>query len=227
MSRQRLLTIILGVVLVAALPNIVPMPSRVTLNAEADAARVEAATLNEQISAAGVAQAAPSSFAAKSDALVAAIPDGPDLPGVISALRDVAMRSGLKWEAGAPQRVPATDETAPASWTMTVSLKGSGTAVPIMIDALRNISRVVVIDSVSYQGTNGNIVNATIMLRFFALTAKDEFKAMPKAPAGDVATEANASDSTVTGVNVDGTSTSAPVAQAGMTTPVVAPVGQK
>ena len=177
MNRTRILAAALGVVVLTTFPSWAPVPSKVTLQEEAESARLEARGLRTQTERAKAALRDKATIDARLDALAKAVPAGPDLPGLITQLRTAADSAGLQWVAGSPQRSPG-NASGSSSWTLTTTLIGRAAAVPIFIDELRRTPRLVVVDSVAYQNITNGQVSATLTLRFYATAAIDA-----KAPA--------------------------------------------
>ena len=172
MNRTRILAAALGVVVLTTFPSWAPVPSKVTLQEEAESARLEARGLRTQTERAKAALRDKATIDARLDSLAKAVPAGPDLPGLITQLRTAADRAGLQWVAGSPQRSPG-NASGSSSWTLTTTLIGRAAAVPMFIDELRRTPRLVVVDSVAYQNITNGQVSATLTLRFYATAAID------------------------------------------------------
>lgn len=191
MNRKRILIAIFVIALLGALPTWVPIPSRSAMQSETEQARGELAQLQAKTAEAQDAVAKSDDVATLGALLSAAVPAGPDLPGVIDQVGQAAVSSNLAWVAGAPQKSAATDG-GPVSWTMGVSVIGAPTAIPVFLERLRSISRVVVVDSVGFQTESAGTVTANVTLRFFATGETDVRAATPVSPDASVATTAPA-----------------------------------
>ena len=171
-TRTKVLAAALGIIVVAVFPSWVPIPSRATANEQATQARGEADALRNQISRARAAQQDATGFAATKAALEQAVPNGPDLPALISQIRSATEAVNMLWLSGSPQQSALANGSGKA-WTLSMSLQGRASSAPDLLDRLRSIERLVVIDSVSFQGAGAGEVILNITLHFWALEATD------------------------------------------------------
>lgn len=204
MNRKRILIAIFVIALLGALPTWVPIPSRSAMQAETDQANGELTQLRNRTAAARDAVAKSKDVAAFGAMLAAAVPAGPDLPSVIDQVGQAAVSSNLAWVAGAPQK-SAGSEGGPSSWTMGVSVIGSPTSIPLFLERLRSIDRVVVVDSVGFQTEGAGSVTANVTLRFFATGETDIRTTTKVKPQADASTSTNTTEAAPSdGATADG-----------------------
>lgn len=134
------------------------------LSGEAADIRAQANTLNRQASEAEAVAADLGTFNARRDALTKAIPATASEKEVISALQSAAKASGVAWvayqpSAGAPDSVSVTN--------VTLTVSGRPDRITTYLDALAKLPRLVVVDQVALQDTNG-AVTASITARLFS-----------------------------------------------------------
>lgn len=173
MNRKKILSVVLLIVVIGALPKWVPIPSKATLRAQEEQNRNEVATLKERIAIASEASKDTLGLDAKIKEINSAIPDGPDLPKLIDDIGKVAFDAGLSWVAGSPQKVPGSDGADQPIWTISVSLTGQKNSLPAFFDGLRGSDRIITVDTVSYQTSPTGDINATAVLRFYASSVRD------------------------------------------------------
>lgn len=162
---------ILAIMVVAAL---ILIPYRFSgaamqdLSGEAEAIRLETSTIESQIAeAAAVAEDRPA-FERRLESYTAALPAEPRLSEVINQVSSAATAAGVRWTAGAP--APVEDEFAPIggnAWTLSITVEGSPAGAVRFLEALRGLPRLVVVESVSLQGS-GEDAAAIISARFFS-----------------------------------------------------------
>lgn len=107
-------------------------------------------------------------FTSDLEAARQAIPVQPELPAVIDLL-DAAVRSAnMRWISGAPSAADSEENT----WKMSLTLTGSARDVTRLLDNIRQLPRLVVVDSVQVRGDR----DATVLLslRFFAAAGDPE-----------------------------------------------------
>lgn len=166
-SRTILLTFAVIVVGYVGLPY---LPDGAEMLSGATSARTEAEDLLTKSSKAADAVTDEQNFAAALSAARAAVPRTAELPELISDLEDVARAAGMTWNSGSPSTSGGAAET--PVWTMTLTLSGSARRVPDLLDGIRELDRLVVVDSVQVRGD----VEASIVIsvRFFAATGAPE-----------------------------------------------------
>lgn len=174
MNRKRILTLILVIVIIGALPKWVPVPSKATMVSQKEANYGQVEEIKSQIAKAEVFASNADSLEAQIKSVNSAIPDGPDLPGLIDVIGKIAFDANLSWVAGSPQKVPGTEGMNDPVWTISVSLTGSGSSLPLFFDAMKKNERIITVDSVSYQTSATGEVNATTILRFYASNLTDD-----------------------------------------------------
>ena len=174
MNRKRILTLVLVIVVIGALPKWIPVPSKATLISQKEANYGQIAEIKSEIAKAKVFALNSESLDLQITAINSAVPDGPDLPSLIDTIGKIAYESNLSWVAGSPQKVPGSDGLQDPVWTISVSLTGSGSSLPLFFDSLKKDSRIITVDSISYQTSASGEVNATAILRFYASSLTDD-----------------------------------------------------
>jgi hypothetical protein len=171
MTRTKILGALLVGLIVLFGPSALPIPSPETLREEAVAARGEVNSLKQKIEeTAAVAESA--DFPSRAAIAELAVPAGPDLPGLIDELQDVANQAQMTWVAGAPLKV-SNDSGSENIWTMSMNLEGRLGDLPVVLDLLGVMDRLVTVDSISFQRASGDDIAVTILLRFYATTGED------------------------------------------------------
>jgi Tfp pilus assembly protein PilO len=110
-------------------------------------------------------------FTSQLDVARRAVPVEPELPAVIDALDGAVRAAGMRWISGSPSAADSDE----SNWKMSLTLTGSSRDVGRLLDNIRALDRLVVIDSVQVRGDR----DATILLalRFFA--AQGDPKSFP------------------------------------------------
>ncbi len=171
MNRTRFLAGVLGVVVVVAAPSVLPIPSASTFKEETAALRAENDATRQKIELTAAAQEDPT-FPGRQAVASARIPAGPDLPGLIDELDAAVTATGMQWTAGAPQNATPSSG-AEHVWTMTMNLEGPVSTLPTLLARLGTLQRLVTVDSVTLQRTQGSGVSASVVVRFYAMNATD------------------------------------------------------
>lgn len=171
-SKRNMLLVLLAATALYTSPSWLPVDDTESLRAAVKQNREQAATLSAQLEQLRGQTKDRAAFDTRDRRLGIAVPNGPDLIGLIDAVEQAAAGSGLRWTAGAPARTELLG-TSSQSWTITMSLTGDRTGVPVFLDQLRNLDRYVVVDSISYQRLNATQSAVQITARFFSLTADD------------------------------------------------------
>lgn len=133
-------------------------------------------------------------FLTELEQLRIAVPRDPDLPAVIAALDRTVKNVGMRWTSGAPSPQDAgLLEGGNGQWQLSMTVSGDISRVPILLRELRDLERLVTIDSVQVR-TEGTGVTAQLSVRFFALPG-DPLAFPEQAPVSDesqgVPTEGN------------------------------------
>jgi hypothetical protein len=170
MNRTKLLAAVLGVVVIVAVPSALPIPSASSLKDETATLRDTNDAIRQKIELTNT-YTADAGFPDKQASAALSVPTGPDLPGLIDELDTAITANGMRWTAGAPQK--ATDAAASNVWTMTMNIEGPITALPDLIDRLGGLQRLVTVDSVNLQRSQGNDITASVIVRFYALNPED------------------------------------------------------
>ncbi len=194
-KRTRYLAIVAGVVMIATAPSWAPIDSSGTLKQNAQADRMQAETLQRQADEANAVLLDSAIFDARRDRLEAAVPDGPDLPGVIDAIGRTAAAAGLQWTTANPSRSDSLDE-AYQSWSMNITVAGDRAGLTTFLDGVRSLDRYITVDTITYQQLTESQVSLIATVRFYSL-ATDDILAVPApqatadpaaAPAGSTTT---------------------------------------
>ncbi|MFM7088775.1 MAG: type 4a pilus biogenesis protein PilO [Candidatus Paceibacterota bacterium] len=168
-KRTKLLSYLLLLTLLIALPQILPIPSAPQLRSESDSLRNEITSLNQQLQLTELGRSP--DFVARNEDAILKIPDGPDLPSLIDELQKLANTAGLEWVSGAPAKIG--DESDVNTWFMTMIVEGSYDQVLLFNDQTPSLQRLVTIESVTLQKLQNDKVTATLSLKFYALSPSD------------------------------------------------------
>lgn len=171
-KRTRYMSIVAGVILIATAPSWAPIDSSGTLKQNAQSDRAQAETLLRQANEANSVLMDPDSFDARRNRLEAAVPDGPDLPGVIDAIGRTAAASGLQWTTANPSRSDSLDQ-AYQSWSMNITVTGDRAGLTSFLDGIRSLERYITIDTITYQQLNDAQVSLIATVRFYSLATDD------------------------------------------------------
>jgi hypothetical protein len=119
------------------------------------------------------------------DAARVAVPVEPDLPELIANLDQTIKVSGMRWTSGAPSPQDAGfREGGNGEWQFSMTVSGDMERVPSLLGELRDLERLVSVDSVQVR-SEGTGVTVQISLRFFAFPGDPlAFDAPSDVPAG-------------------------------------------
>jgi Tfp pilus assembly protein PilO len=162
------------------------LPSGAEMLSGADSTRARSAELRGQIDRVDAALAEADRFASDLAAARAAVPVDAELSRMIALIDAAVSASDLDWASGAPSASPA-EAGSGSAWSMSLTLNGEIGNVPVLLENLRRLPRLVVVDSVQVRGASPATV--TLSLRFFAAagspgafpTATDESVTVPDA----------------------------------------------
>ena len=171
MNRTKFLAGVLGVVVIMAAPSTLPIPSASTIKEETAALRAENDATRQKIELTTVVGTDPA-FPGRQAVASARVPAGPDLPGLIDELNAAVTATGMQWTAGAPQ-IATPSSGAEHVWTMTMNLEGPISTLPELLERLGSLQRLVTVDSVNVQRSQGSDASASIVVRFYAMNATD------------------------------------------------------
>lgn len=168
MTRSRkiligLFALVVLAVVVSGPGSSIPSAGDLTTNAKEDRAAAQAA--KEQVNTAKKATGDPDGFASELSAARAAVPPTPQLGNLITAIEQIVTETGLTWSSGAPTRSSGEDGSA---WGMSMRVKGSPDKVVTLLDKLQSMPRLVVVDTLTMQGTTPDETDTTLTLRFFS-----------------------------------------------------------
>lgn len=170
MNRTKLLGAVLGVIVIVAVPSVLPIPSASQLSEETTSLQDTNDAIRQKIELT-TTYAGDAGFAEKQRVAAASVPTGPDLPGLIDELDATIASAGMRWTAGAPQK--SNDAASSNVWTMTMNLEGPVSSLPVLLDRLGSLQRLVTVDSVTLQRNQGSEIAASVIVRFFALNPTD------------------------------------------------------
>jgi hypothetical protein len=68
----------------------------------------------------------------------------------------------MRWVAGSPSRLPAAD----GSWEISLTLNGASRSVPVLLDEIRALPRLLTVSSVQTRGDAEGIILVTV--KFYA-----------------------------------------------------------
>ena len=168
-KRTKILAYTLVLLLIFALPRILPIPSAPQLRSESDTLRNEITALNQKIQLKETGKQ--EDFVAKNEAALLKVPDGPDLPSLIDELQKLSTAVGLRWVSGAPTKI--NDQNEVNMWSMTMIVEGSYDQVLSFNDQIPSLQRLATVNTITLQKLQNAEVAATIMLNFYALTPSD------------------------------------------------------
>jgi len=166
-SRAFIVVLAVGVGGYVGLPY---LPDGAEMLSGATAAQEQAADLQVKTAKADEALTDPEGFGKALAAARAAVPVEPGLPEMIDMLEAAVVASGMRWTSGSP--APAASDGSSSSWTMNLTLRGSTEQVPALLSSLRDLERLVVVDSVQLRGDRDATV--VVSLRFFAATGSPD-----------------------------------------------------
>jgi Tfp pilus assembly protein PilO len=167
MSRSRkilwaLAIFVVGYIGYGALPDAGEMLSG------ARAKDTERAALLEQVRLADEASLGSEVFLKDLDAARSAVPSEPGLPALIADLDQTIKLAGMRWTSGAPSPQDAgLLEGGNGEWQFSMTVSGDMQRVPSLLRELRELERLVAVDSVQVR-SEGTGVTVQISLRFFA-----------------------------------------------------------
>lgn len=166
-SRAFIMVLATGVIGYVGLPY---LPDGAEMLSGATAAKEQAASLRAKAAKADQALTDQEGFGQALAAARTAVPVEPGLPEMIDKLETAVVASGMRWTSGSP--APAAADGSSSSWTMNLTLRGSADQVPALLSSLRDLDRLVVVDSVQLRGD----LDATVVvsLRFFAAVGSPE-----------------------------------------------------
>ena len=128
----------------------------------------ERESLISQITLADEASLGGEVFLKDLDAARAAVPVEPDLPELIANLDQTIKVAGMRWTSGAPSPQDAGFlEGGNGEWQFSMTVSGDLSQVPSLLGELRDLERLVSVDSVQVR-SEGTGVTVQISLRFFA-----------------------------------------------------------
>lgn len=172
-KRTRYMSIVAAVVLIATTPSWAPIDSSGTLKQNAQSDRAQADTLLRQADEANSVLMDSGNFDARRNRLESALPDGPDLPGVIDAIGRTAAASGLQWTTANPSRSDSLDQ-AYQSWSMNITVAGDRAGLTSFLDGIRSLERYITIDTITYQQLSDLQVSLIATVRFYSLATDDD-----------------------------------------------------
>lgn len=160
MSRSRKMLWALAILVVGYI-GLSSLPSGAELLSGARETESQIDELRERIELADQA-AADTEFANELETARTAVPVDPELPAVIDLIDGAVRAANMRWISGSPSAADGEG----SSWTMSLTLTGSSRDTARLLDGIRALPRLVVVDSVQVRGDR----DATILLslRFFA-----------------------------------------------------------
>ena len=171
-NRTKILGAAAVVVVLATAPSWAPIESSGSLKQNASNDKEQAATLNKQADEASTVASDTELFSKRFGVMMAAIPDGPDLPGVIDQVGNTAQTAGLEWTTATPSRTTA-EGTAFQTWSMNITLTGDQSKLNRFFNDLRTLDRYVTVESVTFQRITDSIVSVVATLHFYSLSTDD------------------------------------------------------
>lgn len=177
MSRNRkLFWLALSIVAaVIAVTSFGGLPSASDLVSGADSKKQQAAALNSKSAQALEASNNPAEFANELASARAAVPPVPELAQLISQVQTQAQAAGVTWTSGSPRRSMSGDTP---SWGMEMVVTGSVQQVVDLINRLRSLPRLIVVESVALQQSGDELPQATLSISFFA--TQGELQSFPE-----------------------------------------------
>lgn len=186
-NRTKILGAVAALVVLATAPSWAPIESSGSLKQSAASDRDQAALLNKQADEAAAVSSDAEGFDIRRQVMSSAVPDGPDLPGVIDQVGNTAQSAGLEWTTATPSRTTA-EGTAFQTWSMNITLTGDRTRLTAFFDQLRSLDRYVTVESITYQRVTNSVVSVVATLHFYSLSTDDA----SAAPIAEDATSAEA-----------------------------------
>jgi hypothetical protein len=144
------------------------LPDAGELLSGATAKEQATAVLRDQLAVADAALTDEEAFLFELEQARVAVPRSPDLPAVIDVLEETVRRSGMRWTSGAPSGQESSPDVSQDSWQISMTVSGTAQQVPALLDAIRGLDRLVVVDSVQVRSDGAGVI-AQISARFFAL----------------------------------------------------------
>ena len=175
-NRTKLLAGIAAVVVLASAPSWAPIDDSGTLKQAATSDREQAALLNTQADEAEAVSVDVTGFDARRNTMAIAVPEGPDLAGLIDSIGATAARAGLEWTTASPSRT-TSEGTAYQTFSVSITVTGDKSRLANFFDELRKLPRYVTVETVSYQQIEGSSVSVVASIRFYSLQPDDVVEA--------------------------------------------------
>jgi len=155
-----LAAVVVGYVGIGALPSGAELLSGAREKEQRRAAVLEQTALADEVIAEGEA------FDDRLAALRTAVPADAGLPSVIALIERAVLDSGMVWVSGAPSPIQQAEGAQTSEWQLAVTINGSARELPRLLEALRDLPRLVVVDSVQVRDDAAATIQLTV--RFFA-----------------------------------------------------------